>query len=109
MTQPIHQALPGAVSPGTTGPTDRTGPTGRATPATGRERASGTPSVAFEVLLERLEQQSAVLAREAQQVDGPQDLHRAVDGARSALEAALTIQERLLEAAQQARRQSGLS
>ena len=98
MTDPIRDAAaPGA--PGGIRPAEGIRAGAAAAPA------SASTDAAFQALLEQLERKSADLAREAQAVSGPADLSRAVEGARSALEDALSIQARLLEATQQARHQ----
>ena len=69
---------------------------------TDADKASG---IEFRALLERLETRASDLAEKTEQVDGPDELGRAVDTARASLEEALSLKDQLLEAYRQAERQ----
>lgn len=70
--------------------------------AAGSMRDSG---IAFTALLEALQHKSEQLARSSDDVKDAGELGQAVEGARSALQDALRLQDQLLEAVAQARQQ----
>ena len=85
--------LQGVGAPQTGGPSTSNAP--RAKPA-GEQVAGERTTPAFEALLERLQQQSNALSGSAPET--PDELAPAVDEARSSLENALQLGDRLLEA-----------
>ena len=86
-------------------PIQRTGATQPSTPRPS-EGTSENRSPAFQVLLERLQEQARELERTRETVDDPADLAGAVDSARTSLEDALSLGAELLEAYRQAQSQT---
>lgn len=74
-------------------------------PPAQRSGVEQSASVEFRAMLERLETRASDLAAKTEQVDGPDQLGRAVDSARASLEEALTLKDQLLEAYRQAEQQ----
>ncbi len=64
----------------------------------GASRSESLESPAFRALLEQLEEKAQALGSQSLAVDGPEALGQAVDDARSSLEEALSIGDRLLDA-----------
>ena len=58
----------------------------------------GTGGVAFRALIEKLETQARELREQSNDVDGPADLAGAVDNARSSVDDAVSLGDKLLEA-----------
>lgn len=86
-----------------------TGPqrTGAIEPTLSRTKsASPGAAASFEALLENLEQKAQALDAKARAELAPDELAQAVDEARSSLEDALALQERLLEAWRQSKHQA---
>lgn len=87
-----------------------TGPqrAGAVGPTLSRPKAASPGAAAsFEALLESLEQKAQALDAKARAELAPEELAQAVDEARSSLQDALALQERLLEAWRQSRHQAG--
>ena len=82
---------------GAGGPRPVSGP-GQVGPGSPASRPTTETGAAFKALLEKLEHQARDLAEVSENVDGPAELAGAVDSARSSLEDALSLSDRLLEA-----------
>ncbi len=76
-------------------------PTGPVTPGSKPDEA-GKGGPAFQALLDKLQEKSRVLSKDSENVDKPEELSGAVDRARSTLNDALSLSDKLLEAYRQA-------
>ena len=74
-------------------------------PSARKPSTEESAGVEFRAMLERLENRASDLAEKTEQVEGPDELGRAVDSARESLEEALSLKDQLLEAYRQAERQ----